>query len=73
VLVQAGRLDVISHSASGLPMRVQIQLRIITDDENVLSDDVIACFENLFARHRHIKKLFSKRGQRLKPSEAVGG
>jgi hypothetical protein len=30
-------------------MRVQIQLRIITDDENVLSDDVIACFENLFA------------------------
>jgi hypothetical protein len=54
-------------------MRVQIQLRIITDDENVLSDDVIACFENLFARHRHIKKLFSKRGQRLKPSEAVGG
>src|SRR3954468_2380724 len=26
-------------------MRVQIQLRIITDDENVLSDDVIACFD----------------------------
>jgi hypothetical protein len=28
-----------------MPMRVQIQLRIITDDENVLSDDVIACFD----------------------------
>jgi hypothetical protein len=25
-----------------MPMRVQIQLRIITDDENVLSDDVTA-------------------------------
>jgi hypothetical protein len=26
-------------------MRVQIQLRIITDDETVLSDEVIACFD----------------------------
>jgi hypothetical protein len=26
-------------------MRVQIQLRIITDDDTVLSDDVIACFD----------------------------
>jgi hypothetical protein len=25
-------------------MRVQIQLRIVTDDDDVLSDDVIACF-----------------------------
>jgi hypothetical protein len=28
-----------------MPMRVQIQLRIITDDDTVLSDDVIACFD----------------------------
>src|SRR3954464_10024031 len=41
----AGRLDVVSHSALGKPMRVQIQLRIITDDETVLSDEVIACFD----------------------------
>jgi hypothetical protein len=26
-------------------MRVQIQLRIVTDDETVLSEDVIACFD----------------------------
>ena len=26
-------------------MRVQIQLRIVTDDETVLSDDVMACFD----------------------------
>ena len=26
-------------------MRVQIQLRIVTDDDNVLSDEVIACFD----------------------------
>jgi hypothetical protein len=26
-------------------MRVQIQLRIVSDDETVLSDDVIACFD----------------------------
>ena len=26
-------------------MRVQIQVRIVSDDENVLSDDVIACFD----------------------------
>jgi len=26
-------------------MRVQIQLRIVTDDDNVLSEDVIACFD----------------------------
>ena len=26
-------------------MRVQIQLRIVTDDETVLSNDVIACFD----------------------------
>jgi hypothetical protein len=45
VLVQAGRLDVVSHSVFGKPMRVQIQLRIVTDDDNVLSDEVIACFD----------------------------
>src|SRR5215213_4932295 len=28
-----------------MPMRVQIQLRIVTDDDNVLSDEVIACFD----------------------------
>jgi hypothetical protein len=44
-LRKAGRLDVVSHSALGKPMRVQIQLRIITDDETVLSDEVIACFD----------------------------
>src|SRR3954451_11373126 len=26
-------------------MRVQIQLRIVTDDDTVLSEDVIACFD----------------------------
>ena len=26
-------------------MRVQIQLRIVTDDDTVLSDEVIACFD----------------------------
>jgi hypothetical protein len=26
-------------------MRVQIQVRIVSDDETVLSDDVIACFD----------------------------
>ena len=26
-------------------MRVQIQLRIITNDDTVLSEDVIACFD----------------------------
>jgi hypothetical protein len=44
-LRKAGRLDVISHSALGKPMRVQIQLRIVTDDDTVLSEDVIACFD----------------------------
>src|SRR3954453_20784725 len=44
-LRKAGRLGVISHSALGKPMRVQIQLRIITDDDTVLSEDVIACFD----------------------------
>ena len=44
-LRKAGRLDVVSHSALGKPMRVQIQLRIITDDDTVLSEDVIACFD----------------------------
>src|SRR3954451_17019624 len=33
------------HSALGKPMRVQIQLRIVTDDDTVLSEDVIACFD----------------------------
>src|SRR3954463_8686683 len=28
-----------------MPMRVQIQLRIVSDDETVLSEDVIACFD----------------------------
>src|SRR3954447_13500658 len=28
-----------------MPMRVQIQVRIVSDDETVLSDDVIACFD----------------------------
>lgn len=26
-------------------MRVQIQVRIVSDDETVLSEDVIACFD----------------------------
>ena len=28
-----------------MPMRVQIQLRIVSDDETVLSEDVIAYFD----------------------------
>src|SRR5215213_8379183 len=28
-----------------MPMRVQIQVRIVTDDDTVLSEDVIACFD----------------------------
>src|SRR5688500_2278650 len=44
-LRKAGRLDVVSHSALGKPMRVQIQVRIVTDDDTVLSEDVIACFD----------------------------
>src|SRR3954454_17396838 len=28
-----------------MPMRVQIQVRIVSDDETVLSEDVIACFD----------------------------
>jgi hypothetical protein len=28
-----------------MPMRVQIQVRIVSDDETVLSDEVIACFD----------------------------
>src|SRR3954463_16678004 len=28
-----------------MPMRVQIQVRIISNDDTVLSDDVIACFD----------------------------
>jgi hypothetical protein len=45
VLLQASRMNVISNSILGMSMRVQIQLRIVTDDDNVLSDDVIACFD----------------------------
>src|SRR5688572_24616692 len=28
-----------------MPMRVQIQVRIVSDDDTVLSEDVIACFD----------------------------
>src|SRR3954471_20435885 len=28
-----------------MPMRVQIQVRIVSNDDTVLSDDVIACFD----------------------------
>src|SRR4051812_26989633 len=38
-------MDVVSHSVLGMPIRVQIQLRIVTGDDNVLSDEVIACFD----------------------------
>ena len=38
-------MDVVSHSVLGMPMRVQIQLRIVGDDDGVLSDDVIAGFD----------------------------
>jgi hypothetical protein len=44
-LRKAGRLEFFSHCAFGKPMRVQIQLRIVTDDDTVLSKDVIACFD----------------------------
>src|SRR6187455_1860623 len=39
VLLQASRMDVVSNSVLGKPMRVQIQLRIVTDDDTVLSED----------------------------------
>src|SRR5690349_9382300 len=45
VLVQASRMDIISNLVFGRPMRVQIQLRIVSDDDTVLSEDVIACFD----------------------------
>src|SRR3954453_12699151 len=45
VLVQASRVAVISNLVFGRPMRVQIQLRIVSDDDTVLSEDVIACFD----------------------------
>ncbi len=45
MLRKAGRLKLVSHSAFGKPMRVQIQLRIVSDDETVLRDEVIACFD----------------------------
>src|SRR3954452_7622962 len=45
VLVQASRVEVISNLVFGKPMRVQIQVRIVTDDDTVLSEDVIACFD----------------------------
>jgi hypothetical protein len=38
-------MELVSNSVLGKPMRVQIQLRIVTDDDNVLSDEVIACFD----------------------------
>src|SRR3954471_22683591 len=38
-------MDVVSNAALGKPMRVQVQLRIVTDDDIVLSEDVIACFD----------------------------
>src|SRR4051794_19162812 len=44
-LRKASRVDVISNLVFGKPMRVQIQLRIVTDDDTVLSEDVIACFD----------------------------
>jgi len=45
VLRKAGRLKLVSHSAFGKPMRFQIQLRIVSDDEIVLRDEMIACFD----------------------------
>jgi hypothetical protein len=45
VLVQASRVDIISNLVFGRPMRVQIQVRIVSDDDTVLSKDVIACFD----------------------------
>jgi len=45
VLRKAGGRDAVSHSVRGRPTRVQIQLRIGSDDDGVLSDNVIAGFD----------------------------
>jgi hypothetical protein len=36
-------------------MRVQIQLRIVTDDDTVLSEDVITCFDKGDDQREHGK------------------
>jgi hypothetical protein len=44
-LPEVDRLEFLENSAFRTPMRVQIRFRIVTDDDAVLSEGEIACFD----------------------------